>query len=138
MDIITDQKDNGATVMMVTHQMEEVERLCDRVILLKDGGAEAYGTIEEIQNKYGGRIVRLRYSGRIPGSGLFTPVLVERNYAELAVTGDTDEALILQELVAAGVTVRGFSLTKKSMEDIFVHVYGDQNRPVDALQPAGA
>jgi len=63
---------------------------------------------------------------------------VERNYAELAVAGDTDEALILQELVAAGVTVRGFSVTKKSMEDIFVHVYGDQNRPVDDLQTAGA
>jgi ABC-2 type transport system ATP-binding protein len=138
MDIISDQKKNGATVMMVTHQMEEVERLCDRVILLKDGGAEAYGTIDEIQNKYGGRIVRLRYSGTIPDSNFFTPVLVERNYAELAVAGDTDEALILTELVAAGVTVRGFSVTKKSMEDIFVHVYGDQNRPVDDFQTVGA
>jgi ABC-2 type transport system ATP-binding protein len=41
MDIIEDQKLAGATVIMVTHQMEEVERLCDRVILLKDGTARA-------------------------------------------------------------------------------------------------
>jgi len=40
MEIIDDQKKHGATVLMVTHQMEEVERLCDRVILLKDGRAE--------------------------------------------------------------------------------------------------
>ena len=46
MDIIDDQKRAGATVMMVTHQMEEVERLCDRVILLKDGVARAYGTVD--------------------------------------------------------------------------------------------
>lgn len=45
MDTIGEQKAQGATVVMVTHQMEEVERLCDRVILLKDGAAEAYGTI---------------------------------------------------------------------------------------------
>lgn len=41
MDIIEERKDAGATVMMVTHQMEEVERLCDSIILLKDGRAEA-------------------------------------------------------------------------------------------------
>ena len=41
MDIIEEQRTAGATVLMVTHQMEEVERLCDRIILLKDGVAEA-------------------------------------------------------------------------------------------------
>jgi ABC-2 type transport system ATP-binding protein len=56
-EIIAEQKQDGATVVMVTHQMEEVERLCDRVILLKDGTAEAYGTIDEVQNKYGGRMI---------------------------------------------------------------------------------
>ena len=66
MDIIADQKHAGATVIMVTHQMEEVERLCDRVILLKDGTAEAYGTIAEVQNKFGGRIFRLTAQRRPP------------------------------------------------------------------------
>jgi ABC-2 type transport system ATP-binding protein len=47
MDVIAEQKTRGATVVMVTHQMEEVERLCDRVILLKNGTAEAYGSIAD-------------------------------------------------------------------------------------------
>ena len=51
---------------MVTHQMEEVERLCDRVILLKDGTAEAYGTVAEVQDQFGGRIIRLNYDGTFP------------------------------------------------------------------------
>ncbi|BDZ48342.1 ABC transporter ATP-binding protein [Frondihabitans sucicola] len=55
MDIIEEQKKAGATVLMVTHQMEEVERLCDRVILLKNGRSEAYGTISEVQDQFGGR-----------------------------------------------------------------------------------
>jgi ABC-2 type transport system ATP-binding protein len=52
MDIIEEHQQKGATVVMVTHQMEEVEKLCDRVILLKDGKAYAYGTIAEVRKKH--------------------------------------------------------------------------------------
>ncbi len=55
MDIIEEHQKKGATVVMVTHQMEEVERLCDRVILLKDGKAEAYGTVAAVRKKFGGK-----------------------------------------------------------------------------------
>ena len=54
MNIIEEHQKAGATVIFVTHQMEEVERLCDRAILLKDGTAYAYGTIAEIKEKFGG------------------------------------------------------------------------------------
>ena len=53
MDIIEEHQAKGATVVMVTHQMEEVERLCDRIILLKDGKAHAYGTIASVKKKFG-------------------------------------------------------------------------------------
>ena len=55
MDIIEEHQQKGATVIMVTHQMEEVEQLCDRVVLLKDGSAYAYGTVNEIKKKHGGK-----------------------------------------------------------------------------------
>ena len=54
MNIIENHQKAGATVIFVTHQMEEVERLCDRAILLKDGTAYAYGTIAEIKKRFGG------------------------------------------------------------------------------------
>ncbi len=54
MTIIEEHQKQGATVIFVTHQMEEVERLCDRIILLKDGKAEAYGTVAAVKKKFGG------------------------------------------------------------------------------------
>ena len=54
MNIIEEHQARGATVIMVTHQMEEVERLCDRIILLKDGKARAYGTVAEVRQKFKG------------------------------------------------------------------------------------
>lgn len=55
MNIIEDHQKKGATVILVTHQMEEVERLCDRIILLKDGKAAAYGTVKEVRKAHGGK-----------------------------------------------------------------------------------
>jgi ABC-2 type transport system ATP-binding protein len=132
MDIIEGQKRKGATVLMVTHQMEEVERLCDRVILLKNGGAEAYGTIPEVQDHFGGTTVRIRYSGAIPESPRYEITLRERNYAELAVTEGADESAILRDLVEQGVEVRSFETSKLSLDDIFLRVYGDENEGAGA------
>jgi len=55
MDIILDLQKRGTTVMMVTHQMDEVEKLCDRILLLKDGVAKEYGTVASVRKKYGGK-----------------------------------------------------------------------------------
>ena len=55
MEIIEEHKEKGATVILITHQMEEVERLCDRVLLLKNGAAAAYGTIAEVKKQFGAK-----------------------------------------------------------------------------------
>ena len=52
MDIIEAQRAKGATIILITHDMSEVERLCDRLILLKDGNKAAYGTVSEVLKKF--------------------------------------------------------------------------------------
>lgn len=52
MNIIEEQRDAGATIIFVTHQMEEAERLCSRLVLLKNGQSVAYGTMAEIKKRY--------------------------------------------------------------------------------------
>ena len=52
MEIIEESHKKGAAIIMITHYMDEVEKLCDRAILLKDGVAHAYGTIAEIKKQH--------------------------------------------------------------------------------------
>lgn len=52
MNIIEEHQQKGATVVFVSHDMSEVERLCDRIILLKDGAAAAYGTVADVRKKH--------------------------------------------------------------------------------------
>lgn len=51
-DIIDEQKAKGSTVILITHDMAEVERLCDRLLLLKNGNKHAYGTVSEVLKKF--------------------------------------------------------------------------------------
>jgi len=55
MDIIADQQAKGTTLVLVSHDMHQVQRLADRALLLKDGVARAYGTIDDIRAEFGGR-----------------------------------------------------------------------------------
>ena len=132
MDIIEEQKRAGATVIMVTHQMDEVERLCDRVVLLKDGAAEAYGTVEDVQDQYGGTVIRVSCTGALPASDLFDVISTQDGSAVLAPRAGADAAQILHELVANCVTVRSFTPVRTSLEEIFLRIYGSQNDRVGA------
>lgn len=53
MDIVKEYQRNGATIIFITHQMEEVEKLCDRIILLKDGVSHVYGTVKDVKKEFG-------------------------------------------------------------------------------------
>lgn len=53
LDIVKEHQDKGAAVIYITHLMEEVERLADRLLILKDGRGEAYGTVAEVIKEFG-------------------------------------------------------------------------------------
>lgn len=124
MDIIEEQKRAGATVVMVTHHMEEVERLCDRVLLLKDGAARAYGTVDAVRSEFGGTRIHVGTDGPVPPSEAYRIISTKPGYAELEVGNEVDTAAILASLLAAGLSVRSFTPTLKSLDDIFVEIYG--------------
>ena len=55
MEIIDELHQKGTAVMLITHYMDEVEKLCDRALLLKDGVKRAYGAIDDIKKEFGGK-----------------------------------------------------------------------------------
>ena len=52
MEIIEEKHKAGAAIIMITHYMDEVERLCDRILLLQDGKARAYGAVADVRKKF--------------------------------------------------------------------------------------
>lgn len=52
LDIVDEHQQRGAAVIYITHLMEEVERLADSLLILKDGKARAYGTVSEVKKEF--------------------------------------------------------------------------------------
>jgi ABC-2 type transport system ATP-binding protein len=127
MDIIEEHSRRGATVILVTHQMEEVERLCDRVILLKDGRRRLYGTVDEIRSEYGTEMIDLEFGGVLPGhSKRYRVEHGGKHNAELSIAQGATPHEILAELVAhKGLLITKFEVRRSSLDDIFVNIYNE-------------
>ena len=130
MDIIAEQKRDGATVVMVTPQMDEVEQFCDRILLLKDGKAEAYGTIADVQARYGTRTATISYTGTLPEDPEHIPLQIHpgkapgESTARLTLADNTDSAALLRRLIGSGLGINSFTTSRTSLEEIFLGIYG--------------
>lgn len=127
MDIVEEQNKKGTTVMLVTHQMEEVERLCDRIIMLKDGKRRVYGPTDEVRGEFGSDLIALNYTGTLPKK----PDLYEihrqlPHFAELKPQKGVAPNKIARALVdQPNFTFTLFEVRKPSLDDVFVEVYGE-------------
>jgi ABC-2 type transport system ATP-binding protein len=57
LDIVEAHREQGAAVIYITHLMEEVERLADRLFIIKDGQAKAYGTVAAVKKEFGAKSI---------------------------------------------------------------------------------
>ena len=99
-------KDEGATVILSTHNMESVEALCDNIALINKAKLVVTGGTDEIRHRYGEDNVEIEYSEG-----------VERR--QIVVGRDKVNAK-LSELIASGVTINSFKEIIPRMNDIFI------------------
>lgn len=119
-DILLELSGKGTTLIMSTHQMDEVERMCDRILMLNDGKMVLYGSLDEIRQQFG-LSIEVRYEGKLPHIDNILGINDSGNSAELIVGKDADTQAILRTL-AASVTVRKFEVKQRSMNEIFLEV----------------
>jgi ABC-2 type transport system ATP-binding protein len=119
-DILLELSGKGTTLIMSTHQMDEVERMCDRILMLNYGKMVLYGSLDEIRQQFG-LSIEVHYEGRLPHIDNILGINDSGNVAELIVEKDADTQAILRTLVAS-VTVRKFEVKQRSMNEIFLEV----------------
>jgi ABC-2 type transport system ATP-binding protein len=129
-ELIEHIRDRGVTIILVTHFMEEAERLCDRVALIDRGRVVALDTPGRLAvQARGGKTVRFlpsaSFSDRLL-TGLPEVSRVEREGQHVVVTGTGElvNAVILA-LHAAGVTASDVQLDASNLEDAFVKLTGN-------------
>lgn len=127
----------GKTVVLSAHQMNLVEALCDRIVLVDHGKAVLYGELSEIKRQYAARSVRLRTSatlGPLPGVSR-----VEEHDGSLVLTlGTATPQDLLKTLVERNVSLESFEVASMPLEEIFISVVQGGARSQHDLPMVGA
>ncbi|HEU5385327.1 MAG TPA: ABC transporter ATP-binding protein [Streptosporangiaceae bacterium] len=130
-ELIEGIRDRGVTIVLVTHFMEEAERLCDRVALIDNGRVVALDTPAALAERArGGRTMRFRPSAPFDDrvlTGLPEVTGLERTGQHVVVTGTGElVSAVILALHADGVTARDVQLDSSNLEDAFVKLTGSQ------------
>ncbi len=121
-DLMRQVRDRGATILMSTHQMHQVEELCDRILLINEGRDVLYGDLEQIRRRYAGNEVLVRAAGEIPRVAGVAAIAAHNDATRLTLEADALPHDVLRALLAQDVRVDHFEVLLPSLEDIFVRV----------------
>ena len=121
----------GRTVVLSSHLMGEVEQVCDRVGVIRDGVLVAEGTVEALRGRASLRVraepigEAARLVARLPGVAE-----VATDGALLDVRADVDAAAgINRALVTAGIEVSEITQRRASLEDVFLELTANGGGP---------
>ncbi len=126
-DLMCDLRQQGVTIIMSTHQMHQVEEMCQRILLIDHGSRVLYGPLDEIRRQFASNAVEVDLRGeldQVPG----VERLVSRNggYRLLLQDGVQPEQLLKTLVNMPEITVERFERVETSLDEIFVRVVGRQ------------
>jgi ABC-2 type transport system ATP-binding protein len=122
--MFVDLRNHGKAVILSTHRMNEVEELCDRILMINNGRAVLYGNLAEIKSRYRSSAVLLDFEGELGEVPGVTDKRTHKGYVELVLDGNTTPGQILERLVGTGIVINRFEVATPSLNEIFLKVVG--------------
>ncbi len=127
-DIMRELQARGKTIVLSTHQMNQVEALCNRIALINRGRVVLYGDLAQIKREHSPRIVSVQAAGPLPELNGMAHVRHQNGQYFLELAPNISPQVVLRQLVEAGVPVEAFAVETLPLEDIFVRVVKEENR----------
>ena len=130
-DIIRSLRGEGRLVVLSTHQMDQVEELCDRIVMIDRGRRVLYGTVREIKKRYTEELRNATGRGNVvlvDGEGEFAKLegvlgaTGAGGATKLTLAPELRPERFLERALAAGLTISRFEAAPTPLEEIFVHV----------------
>ena len=121
-DIMLDLKRDGKTIILSTHQMDQAERMCDRILMINNGKKVLYGTLDQIKAGYReSSVMVVEYDGDLKPVDGVIGIEDYGKYAELDLEVGTDPQDVLRSLMGS-VKLRRFEMKSPSLNEIFIEV----------------
>ena len=124
-EIVLERHRAGTTVLFSTHQIEDAERLCERVCMIAGARKVLDGPVDEVKASFGEQEVALSFEGDagfLEGSPLVGETVDHGRWLEVRLADGADPQELLGAAVRAGVDVRRFELMDIPLREIFMEV----------------
>ena len=121
-DIVEEMKDNGRTVVLSTHLMDQVEKLCERICLINRGRKVIEGELSDIKREFGRNVMTMRFSGDRSVLENDSRVVSVRSFGQelsLTLKDNVNPREVLMLALEHG-EVEKFELGEVSLHDIFI------------------
>jgi ABC-2 type transport system ATP-binding protein len=115
-------KNNGVTILFSTHRMEQVEEMCENIILINHGQNVLFGNVQEIRNTYKENLYEVGFKGNLPqqfNGGLELVKQLDHTAVFRIPDHDTPNHL-LQYLMQSGCEIHSFHEILPSINEIFI------------------
>ncbi len=115
-------RDNGVSILFSTHRMEQVEEMCENIILINKGKNILMGNVKEIRNRFKEHLYQVTYSGELPQTftGGLELVRQEDHTATFRIPDHDTPNHLLQFLMGSGCEIQSFHEILPSINEIFI------------------
>ncbi|MBN1643491.1 MAG: ATP-binding cassette domain-containing protein [Dehalococcoidales bacterium] len=126
-ELIRELRNQGKSVIMSTHRMNDIEELSDRILMINKGRTVLYGDLSSIKSRYRNNSVFVEYEGELGDIPGVTEKRMHNKTVELMLDKQTTPQILLESLVKKGIAVNRFELSSPSLNEIFIKVAGNKN-----------
>jgi ABC-2 type transport system ATP-binding protein len=124
-EVLLREREHGTSIVMSTHQMYQVEEMCDRLVLINKGESVLYGAVNEVRRRYASHSVRVTAQGTLPTISGVTETERKGNTHTLKLPPNISSQEFLLILAAEpNLLIESYELAIPTMDDIFVRVVG--------------
>ena len=122
--LLLDLREQGKAVILSTHQMNQVEAGCDRILMVNDGRSVLYGALDEIRAEHRGHAVLVESAAEIPHVTGVVDRRTHKDHVELVLDPASTPQQALEALVQGGVPLDRFEVATPSLHEIFIETVG--------------
>ncbi|MBX2927556.1 MAG: ATP-binding cassette domain-containing protein [Saprospiraceae bacterium] len=128
-DEIDELRRQGVSILFSTHRMEQVEEICEKIVLINKGTVILEGKVKDIKNQYKENLFRVDFEGELPAEFSSRAAVISQKADSVTVQmplGSSSNEL-LDYLIRNGVIIHGFKEILPSLNEIFIRQVGESN-----------
>ncbi len=132
-NMLLEMKNRETTIIFSSHQMEQVEKLCDSICLIHRGKNVLSGTLSEVKAKFGKNRIRMYYDGKAKFLKDRSLVLESNDfgkYVEIQLAPHVTPNAVLERAIQE-ISIHRFEITEPSLHDIFVQLVKHQGEQIE-------